>query len=509
MRKKWTAFLCGLLCMVLFAGCSPAETGYLQMSREMMQTMQKSEIKGSVDVTLDFDELKSMVTKTATASGVSKEEIDTTLAGIKDVTGKKQVTVDYTMQMEMEPLAYVIDGTVSYNGKQYPLGDMYFSMEKGVYISTKTVAAYYQILGEMAGKTDSFLYKNPDFVKEWNALLNKTGYICVASKEDMLQGTTEDALAQMDMNKLIDVVLNMYEKGFSGFTTDMVSEIPGGYHISANGAQVQKMLLNLIQYTADNPVQVLDAFKAYMDVVLEASGQLEESGQDLTDAFEEMKANPKEVQSLLVQLKEIVKTFFTQEVVGIWMNGFSYDADVVKKDAGYESREQYTLKNGGNVALQLNSRQTVYKANKGVTIPATSVSMEAFAEQVKQLVEKYNPVTGVSVVWRPAEAEKTAVVSVVRAEDLPLFGDEESVAYQVVDGRVYLPARAVCEKMGLEMNWDKASRTVSVVKDGKSVPMNTRLFDGVSYMGVRDLKELGYDVSYTKADGVHTVSVAV
>lgn len=511
MRKKWIAFLCALLCMALFAGCSPAETGYLRMNREVMGTMQKSEAKGSVDVTLNFDELKSMVAKTATAAGASKETVDTTLADMKDLSGKKQATIDYTMQMELEPLGYVINAVVTYDGQKYPLGDIYFSLEKGVYISKETVLTYYQILGEILGKTDSVFYQNPEFVKEWKALLDNTGYICVADAEDLSMGATPDAdaLAKMDMNKLMDAVLNMYEKGFSGFTTGMVSEVAGGYHISVNGTQLKEMLLNLIQYTSDNPVQVMEAVKEYLDAVLEFTGDLQENSQDLTDAFEEMKANPEELKNVFVQLKEVVKALLAQEVVGIWLDGFTYEADMVKKGAGYEAQELYTLKNGSNVAIQLNSKQTVQKTDKGVAFPGASVSIDEFAEKAEKLVEKYNPVEEISVVWRPAEEEKTAEVSIVRAEDLPMFDEQESVEYQVVDGRVYLPARTICEKIGLDMNWDKAKRTVSVVKDGKPVSMNTRLIDGVSYMGVRDLKQLGYEVSYTRADGVHTVSVAV
>ena len=507
MRKKWTAFLCALLCMALFAGCSPAETGYLKMSREMVETMEKSEIKGTVDIIVNFDELKAMAAKTAAEMGASKEGIDEALADMKDLAGKKQATIDYTMQMQLEPLEYVINAVVNYDGEKYPLGNLYFSMEKGMYISTEAVMSYYRILGEVTGKTDSFLYKNPEFVKEWKALLDNTGYILVASPEEMGLGATADADALTQMDKLIDAALNMYEKGFSGFTTGMVSEIAGGYHISANGAQMKAMLLNMIQYTSDNPTQVLDAVKGYLENVLEFTGDLQES-QDLADTFEELKENPEEVKRTLVQLKEMAKALLEQKAVSIWLDGFSYEADAVKKDAGYEAREQYVLKNGSNVALQFNTKQAVRKIDKGMTFPAARVSIDEFIEKAESLLEKYNPVEGVSVVWHPAEAEEMAVVSVIRAEDFPMLDGQEFVEYQVVDGRVYLPARSVCEKIGLDMSWDKATKTVSVVKDGKSVPMNTRLFDGVSYMGVRDLKELGYDVSYTKADGVHTVSVA-
>lgn len=502
MRKKWTAFLCAILCMALFAGCSPTEVGYLQMSKEVMQEMKQCEAKGSMEVTIDFNELKSMVEKTADAAGMPEEKKNEVLQSFQDLHTKEQVKLDYAMTMEMDTLEYVINADATYKGEKYPLGKLYFSPEKGMVVSADAVDNFNKILGKMTGRANT-LYQNKEFAKEWYAYLDQAGYIVLADTEEMM------AMPAMNTNQLTEAILSMYEKGFSGFTTGMVSEVPGGYHISANGTQIKEMLLNLIQYTAENPVQVLEAIEGYLQAVLEMSGEWKENEQDFTAAFAEMKANPEEVKIIMAQAKGIAKVFFENQNVAMWLNGFSYEGDVVKKDTGYEAKEQYLLKNGGNTVLQITSVQTTQKAKEGVTFPDRCVSMDEFAQKAQEIIGKYNPVTAVSVVWHPAKKVNVAIISVDRAEDFFLSADDGSIMqYQVVDGRVHLPAREFLQKIGLEMNWDKAARKAYVVKDGKTISVETRLIDGVSYMSMRELQKLGYKVSYTKADGEHTVSIA-
>ena len=79
--------------------------------------------------------------------------------------------------------------------------------------------------------------------------------------------------------------------------------------------------------------------------------------------------------------------------------------------------------------------------------------------------------------------------------------------YVVQDGRIYLPLRDICDMLGETVTWDSVSRTASIVRDTGNVPMDTILVDGTSYIGVRGMEALGYQVNYTNADGEHIAEI--
>ncbi len=66
-----------------------------------------------------------------------------------------------------------------------------------------------------------------------------------------------------------------------------------------------------------------------------------------------------------------------------------------------------------------------------------------------------------------------------------------------IDGTTYLPVRAVGNALGLNVNWDGATKTVTLT-NGQSVPSGTVLYDNngvkITYLGIAPLKYGGEEV---------------
>lgn len=511
MRRKIAAFLCAILCLTAFAGCSKEELGYLAMSADAVSTMKQSETTGRSEIYVDLDALKSVVAEVSLAAGTSQETVDEMMAQMADLTGKKTATLDYTVQMDLEELSYMFDLDLTYDGNIYSFGRMYYGLKDGVYVSTEALWSAYRLLCEFTEDDGSFLY-DENFAEEWKAQLNAEKYVCVLDMNDL--GLTQEELDAMlpdgGFDELAKAALDLYQNGFSGFTTGMVTEIPDGYRVEATGRECAQLLADLLQYVADHPTEVLDALTAYLEASFAYANAAEEDSAMVTDALASVKEDPSEMTDALLSAKAVVESVMADESYGVLLDGFSYTADTVKQGSDYAFKESYVFKDGNKTVFTLDSKGVMTAKPNGVVFPSQSVSLDEMTTKTTELVDKYNPVTGVTMTWYPADGSDEAILQKTRETTVAaLAGSDLSfVNYVIEDGRAYLPLRDVCNALGLEVTWDAATRTASVMVDGTAVQMDSKLYDGVSYLAVRGFDALGYSVSYMNEDGMHMATLA-
>ena len=68
----------------------------------------------------------------------------------------------------------------------------------------------------------------------------------------------------------------------------------------------------------------------------------------------------------------------------------------------------------------------------------------------------------------------------------------------LIDDRMYLPLRAICESMGCDVRWDDAEKKAYVTKNGTEVYMEGVLRNDRTYIKIRDFEKLGFMVDYTE-----------
>lgn len=511
MRRKLAALLCAVMCIGAFTGCSSAELGYLQMSTDMLSKMDVCEASGKVNVELDADAMKEYVAEISKVAGSTEEELNETLQGLEEFKGKKSAVIDYAMKMDMNTLAYYVDMDITYGGKKYDMGDMYYGMTDGVYVSGKTVWGVYELTKDMAGDKEGSYLQDENFAKELKTVLDGSKYIKVVSMKEL--GMTDDELKKMvpegGYSKLYASVMEFYKNAFSGFTTNMVSEVSGGYKIKADGKAVAQLFVSLLDYVGNNPDTVLSATTTYMMDVMKTMNSSEEEIAQFKAGMEEAKKDTASIKATTDSIKAMVEQGIAKPDVSKVLNSFAYEATVTKAGAGYNSAETFSITNGSKSVLKVTGNGTVKAGTGKIVMPSSSVSTDDFEAKMTTLTEKYNPVTGVTVLWG-WEGDSEAMLTKERGEDafFSAGNDTESAEFVEKDGRVYLPLRVICEAMGESVEWNNAEKKAYIVRaDGKTA-MEGIVRDGKSFISVRDFEKLGYTVEYQKVDDLKQITVS-
>ena len=128
-----------------------------------------------------------------------------------------------------------------------------------------------------------------------------------------------------------------------------------------------------------------------------------------------------------------------------------------------------------------------------------AMTPEELKDKLAVLENKYNPVTGVTLMWGSYGDNEFADIMTRRsvAEGSYFSGDYHWSDMMVEDGRAYLPLRLLADILGEEVGWENSTKTPFVMKDGERIDMKGKLKDGRAFVGVRDFEKLGYTVEYT------------
>lgn len=498
MKKKLAALLCGVMCVGAFTGCSGTELSYLKMSKDMLDTMKMCKVEGTMQADVDFDALGDFANDVAKAT---RDEIGAIVSEGDLPAGKKSVTVDYDMNMNLDTLEYDMGFDVTYEGKKYDMGDLYYSLTDGVYVTSDTIWGVYQMAGDlMEDYEDSYLYTDA-FAKDLKAALAQDKYIALVSAEEMTGLDMDEVMPEKGFGDIYDAAVTFYEDVLKGFESGMIKEIPNGYAIEANGQQAAELLVKLLDFAAENPDQMIDATEKYMNAVMEQmpTGTPEEAAaakEEIKELFATARASRDDFIAAAEDMSDALAEIIKEDGVAKVLNSISYKAEETKTDKGFASSSSIDVKNQGKQVLSLTTKATVQKSNGTVVMPKSGVSIDDLSERLGALENKYNPVTGVSVSWgwdgNASEAELYAFRS-----EVSFFGNNSAVADLIVkDGRAYLPLRVICDTLGETVGWENATKTPYVMQDGKRIDMKGLLQDGKAFVGVRDFEKLGYTVTF-------------
>lgn len=499
MKKKVAALLCGVMCVGAFTGCSSTELAYLKMSKEMLDTMKACKVEGTLQADVDFDAMQTFMEDVAKAT---RGEFDAAYYEEEMPSGKKSVTVDYDMNMNFDTLEYDMAFDVTYEGKKYDLGTLYYSLSDGVYVTTDTLWGVYQLAGNfMQEETDSYCFSDA-FAKDLKKTLAEDKYIELVSVEDMTGVDMSDAMPQNGLGNLYDAVVTFYEDVLDGFETGMVKEVSGGYAIQANGQEVAQLLVKLLDFAAENPDQMIDATEAYMNTVMDqiSAGTPEETAaakQEVTAMFAEARASRDDFVAAAADMSDALEEILQDQSVAMILDSFTYNAEVKKISNGFDSTASYDVTNKGKKVVSLKTDATMKKSSATVTMPKNAVTIDDLRGKLEALENKHNPVTGVTMQWGWDGNSTEADLMKTRAEAAIFSSDYAFTDLIVKDGRAYLPLRAICDALGENVGWENATKTPYVMQEGQRVDMKGLLQDSRAFVGVRDFEKLGYTVTYT------------
>lgn len=498
MKKKLAALLCGVMCVTAFTGCSRTELAYLKMSKDLMDTMSSCKVEGTMQADIDFDAFENMMGDVAKATGVENEPVET------GMNGKKSLKVDYDMNMNIDTLEYDMAFDVTYNGKNYDLGKLYYSLNKGVFVTSDTLWGAYQMYGDLVdGYEDQYIMSDA-FAQDFKAVLAEDKYIELVSVEQLTGVDMESVVPEQNMSELYDAVFTFYEDVLDGFETGMVKEINSGYQIEANGREVAQLLADLLHFVADNPDQVIDATEAYMMAVMDSveTGTPEETAAakaEMAALFAEGRASQNDFVAAAEQMAVMVESLMQYPGADIVLDSFNYVATVKKAGDSFNSVAAYTVKHDGKMVAKLVTDSVMQKDDVQIFFPVKGITMDELNEKLAKLEDKYNPVAGVSVTWGMygGESDYADIHTMRSVAEGSYFGSNYNWSDLIIEnGRAYLPLRLIAETLGEEVGWENSTKTPYVMQDGERIDMKGKLQDGRAFVGIRDFEKLGYTVTY-------------
>lgn len=87
--------------------------------------------------------------------------------------------------------------------------------------------------------------------------------------------------------------------------------------------------------------------------------------------------------------------------------------------------------------------------------------------------------------------------------------DYESKQFYIIDGRIYLPMRYIAESFGETVEWDGQARKAYVVRGNEKIDMSGIIYDGTTYIKIRDFEKLGYTVSYEEDEWGEKIATVI
>lgn len=524
MKKKLVIILSLILVLSLLSGCSRAELGYLDMSSEM-SSAEEFRVTGSITGEIDFDALAALMDKTMAKIAENDSYTDYYEGQTKDsfseagLTGTKKIKIDYEMLANQKSaMSYWADFDVTFNGKRFEMGDLYFDAANGLFISKKLLIGVYDLYKDFSPKQwDSYFY-SVEYRDELLKAMGNSDYVSMEYTEDANPALAMEIDTFQAMNKEVnEEAVTFITKAFSGFTTGAVSSVSGGYKISLNGKQGKKLIADVLLYAMDNTDKIMNAYKDFSIAILENTV-------DLT--AEEKEETIAEINDLLGQNSQIMissflamarQGFLEMDKAGYLdsLNGFQYSETLKKSGSMYISQQEMSLMDLNKSVCSINSQAEATIQQVDIILPEGGTSLETLQEAVTALENKYNPVIIAELTWWNSDSgNEDAEISIdyKRGKESPFASSVESSyeSYFIKDKRLYVPMRSISESLGEQVAWDQKAKKAYVSRGNKQIEMTGIIKDGTTYIKLIDFEKLGYKVSYEydKEWGMHTANIS-
>ncbi len=455
MKKKAVAVLLVLMMVFTLVGCSPAEIGYFNLSKEVAQ-MDGLKVDETIVINYTGDELKQL---TGVEVGNYLEIRATGYMNAKD------------MAYDLE-LSYRLDKTSAY----LPLSRIIMD-KQAMLMSTEGIWKLAVKYG-----SDNF---SPEFIADMNTYIAAHPFMRISMDEE-ISGVSADAYDEImaQSMKLLDLLVTYHD----GYSTDMITEADGGYTIRLDADGLIALIdgwLDYAQKDIDNSYGLIQAFVAWSE---ELAGESLGMEMTKTEWQEGLKVVAAEWQSVKAELKEMKLS-----------DKDYYEA--YTKMTGDKGSRVLTAEETLNIEeLGFNMKVNATSAEQKVTIAANlnATDLEAYAEGIQEIVDRYTVVTGAEL--QPMD-ETTATIITHKTfcgneSETYGYGDLKYINQKYSIGAADVPSILP----GVEVAIDGTKVTLSY--QGQNAEVTGVMSENIIgeqevFIPVRDLTKVGVGIQYT------------
>lgn len=460
MSKKFLSLLlAALLSVTMLTGCGVNELGYLSLSKEISKLTEFS-FENSTQVELS----KKL-------AGESYN-IDIKLTGEANLKKLDDMYLSFDMLLKVndieikKPIKFIIADNKLYLPKTALIE--LIALEKLVDINKSSEKIIKELL---------------------NNDLKDVEYILLTELDEYNNKISNEELSELAVNYIT--------KAFKGFDSKLVTKTSKGYSFELNSENILVFLKSLFKYLAENKELVFNETIDYINKVyenLEIKDITDEQKQEIINEIEESR------QEFYDFIDEAVEALDSDEFADYvkLIKGSKIKEEIYKSGSAYNQTISSAIVIEGENYLKLSSNTAIKpEAIEKKKVVGNIIKSEELSELYNKAENKINPVKKMEFEWFSEGYE--ANVNKTRLEG------NSSVDFQpyiIVEGRIYLPLRYICESFGEEVEWDNDNRKTYIIRGSEKIDMTGIIVDSKTMIKIRDFERLGYKVGYTQENGL-------
>lgn len=532
MRKKLALLLAVVLGISVLSGCTPTELAYLELGQKMNR-MTSGELAGEATLEIDANAMLQAFSDTEGGEGAAQ-----LLLG-ENAKRKMSVKWDGTYVMN-DGYRIALHVQCGMEGKSWDLGTVYLDVITGrALVSKDGVMAYLDLLQAFDfDRSPCYAYtkeykealaqelKDCKFI-EWDLYGDESTGELLSKTFASLFGAKDDS----EGSRIMTAARTFLRDAHEGYESGLLQKTGQTYQIRVTLAQLPEVLSNYLKHIEAHPEQYRTALNTYLKVCIEESqamiaGILAENGaasEDLTsaDMSEAMNISKEDFASAVASfgaIRDSVNKLASDEQFKRFEDSY-YEAELLERSRGvYESKVKMGLlcekTELATLSLEVRNREKA----AAVKLPETQVTGEQLEQILEQLADQYNPVRSLTLEWEdfsPAYDGFGAGGRQMWAEREteqrePLWnasGTGGLVSYENRSGRLHVRLRDVCSMLRITPQWNANVEKAYVQVGNRFVYLDGYQKEQSTWIAVRELEKLGYDVSYEYLDGTNVVTV--
>lgn len=477
-KKLWVLLIVLILSVSLVSGCSQAEMGFIDLMGEMndmdcYQSQETVNFSFSLGPALTKDKPGEIAVAQALLSKYY-------LASTTRVDAKKQIW-DSTL--------FLVD---SDSGTQKQIGS-FVGSGGTLYLKVDDAIAFAKTLG------------NPEIIKQL-APFEGVEYISINSSEmaklmDPSGNTKTFNIMDVEKQQALykDLMEGLTQEAFDGYTTGMVEGSNNKYTMKIDKKSVLDNIEPFLVYSINN-IEKIGAFSK--------------------DFLSDLDAEELALLSLNTAMRDEAVQGMDQLTAEVAVNRDLY---LAQAGSFAQSAKEMSGMVGDStgmtiVAEKVGEKNFKQKAEMVVSItppedPASSFSFEMNTEAEIKGIDTFSveiPTSGVvsmtEILERMPRVMRIDTVNKQYFLTQGLTFSAATVDVRLVDGRTYLPVRAIGEAMNETVGWNPAIKSAYIVKDGKTINLKGNIYNSRAFIQIRDFEKIGYTVTWDSATKTATLS---
>ena len=114
-------------------------------------------------------------------------------------------------------------------------------------------------------------------------------------------------------------------------------------------------------------------------------------------------------------------------------------------------------------------------------------------KEYKEISINDNDVSKVRILWNK-DSNGTTKVHIYNYDDV--ISEETTYDYVMKEDRIYLPLRAICEKLGETVEWDAETDKAYIIRGEEKIDMTGMVVNDRTMIKIRDFEKLSYKITY-------------